>query len=214
MLPTTTSSTTSPAVRTTKMSPKVTSKTSSGGTRESEQLTITANGFWSFARAWRRSINAAPCGSSDFPATNRLSPFNNRLSASSAPTPADSPAMLLAAKASQQDVSIRTAFLFRVFILFLAKLTLSLRISLSTASPVFQLANLRLVRDRRRFCRERIDLLRAKHFFVLFDGIGWFSFTLKQKSRPLYQHRCIQGGDDLDEGIGLKSYLRSNPPVG
>ena len=111
-LPKTIASTTSPAVRTTKISPKVTSKMSSGGTRESEQPRITANGFWSFARAWRRSTSAAPVGSSDFPATNRLSPFNNRLSASSAPTPADSPAMVLATKASQLHVSIRTAFVF------------------------------------------------------------------------------------------------------
>src|SRR6266576_3996706 len=102
----------------TKMSPRVTSKTSSGDTRESEQLSITANGFWSLARAWRRSINAAPWGSSDFPATNRLSPFNNRLSASSAPMPADSAPMVLAAKVSQKDASIRTAFLCSVFILF------------------------------------------------------------------------------------------------
>src|SRR5258707_10122303 len=74
--------------------------------------------FLVFGQAWRRSINAAPWGSSDFPETNRLSPFNNRLSASSAPMPADSAPMVLAAKVSQKDASIRTAFLCSVFILF------------------------------------------------------------------------------------------------
>ena len=113
MLPNPTSSTTSPAVRTTKMSPKPTSKTSSGGTRESEQLTTTANGFCSFARAWRRSISAGPVGSFDFPATNRLFSLSNRLSASSAPMLVDSPAMLLAENARQTtkmrifDINVR-----------------------------------------------------------------------------------------------------------
>jgi hypothetical protein len=67
---------------------------------------------------WRRSISAAPWGSSDFPETNRLSPFNKRLSASSGATPADSPAMLIAVEASQLHISIRTAFVFIVFIFF------------------------------------------------------------------------------------------------
>lgn len=66
------SSMTCPAVRTTKSWPGGWSKTISGGTRESEQQTTTANGYWSLAcgpLSWMRLL-------SDFkaPATNRLFP--------------------------------------------------------------------------------------------------------------------------------------------
>ena len=55
MVPSVTLSITSPAVLTTKMSPRPWSNTISGGTLESEQVTITANGCWEVTNSARRS---------------------------------------------------------------------------------------------------------------------------------------------------------------
>src|SRR5215208_4031014 len=72
MLPRAASSITCPAVRTTKSWPTVWSNTISGGTRESEQQTITANGLWPVAtasRSWARLLSDVR-----LPATKRLFP--------------------------------------------------------------------------------------------------------------------------------------------
>src|SRR5215204_7360187 len=84
MLPRAASSITCPAVRTTKSWPTVWSNTISGGTRESEQETITANGLWLVAtcsRSWARLLSDVR-----LPATNRLFPSSSNCSPWSAGT--------------------------------------------------------------------------------------------------------------------------------
>src|SRR5262252_10416462 len=75
MLPSAASSHTSPATRTTNRSPSPQSNTISGGTRESAQPTITANGCWPCAVSARRA--ASWCGCRLWPATKRWLPASS-----------------------------------------------------------------------------------------------------------------------------------------
>src|SRR4051812_44497947 len=111
MLPMSTLSRTSPAVRTTKMSPRPTSKIISGGTRESEQLRITAKGFCSFVMDCRRVIKSEPCGALDSPATNLAFPSSRRVVAASASTPPCSfPSETATKPTNQMQANILTRF--------------------------------------------------------------------------------------------------------
>src|SRR5699024_8780690 len=79
--PSTDGSTMWPALRITKRSPRPWSKTTSAGTRESEQPNTSANGFWwpaSSARRW-----GSWCSCRLLPATSRWLPSGSRVSAES-----------------------------------------------------------------------------------------------------------------------------------
>ena len=82
MLPITSGEITFPATRMMKSSPKLASKISSGGTRESAQPSMVAYGCWPLARA--ASVSLHTVGKRAFPDTNRLFPSINLRSPCSA----------------------------------------------------------------------------------------------------------------------------------